>query len=393
MSRPNNSVPIWSSDDTYQAPNPDVGENTKLAPSAGEISQGHSYNGRPPAPKINWLENIYSRFIEHNDERITRLPFYNLRSINALANGSIATNLSVLWSLLPLPDQPAQWEVYAQAVAGEGLGRSLSPNGYDWQAVNASGGGAFIFDSASSEAAIIIATGTNSPGLKRSTDGTNFSDPTVSNGDFRTVFYTGSTFIASAAATVVLRISVDNGLTFSAPTGPPTNWGTAGYHAAQFAINPDTGRVIAVPNSGSRFIYTDDEGDNWSEAVVPNESWRGIAYKDGLWCAVNTDATDPVYTSEDDGVTWSQVTTSGLDANSFNRKIFVHEGYFVASRGTNGRIRYSEDGVDWTTAVLLQPASGAEFRDWHYGGGGFCAAFRDASGTLDLVTTLQADAQ
>jgi hypothetical protein len=312
---------------------------------------------------------------------MNRMPFHNVRSYYALPNNSTSTNYAVLWRTTPLGDA---WFVYTDSGdSGEELYRSR--NGYDW--LPTSTNVATAIDAASSDTAIVLAIGSVSVGLARSTNGTVFAAPTVTDLEYVTIFYTGATFIASADGAI--RRSTDDGATFVAPTSLGAGWSGGGYEAAQFAIGD--GRIVAVPATGAFFIYSDDEGDNWSQVAVPNKSWKGIAYANGTWVAITDESGGSVYKSTDNGATWVQQTTTALDADGleFQKKIFSHGKYFAGLRGGSTRIWYSQDGALWVPGPELQPATAPVFRAWQYGGGGFCLAYHDANGDTELVTTLQ----
>src|SRR5690606_28307520 len=100
-------------------------------------------------------------------------------------------------------------------------------------------------------------TGAGDVGLAYSNDGATFAQCTVtgSAGQFSTVFWTGTNFVAFAPGGAH-KVSTD-GITFNNATTPAVNWALGSYEAAQLAISPG-GRLIGVPMSGARFIYSDD---------------------------------------------------------------------------------------------------------------------------------------
>lgn len=382
MTRPRSSVPIWASDDTYAAPNEFEGEDTKLEPSAGELSQGYKYKGRPAAPKYNWVHNMYSRFIEYNDGRLSRIPLYNIKSITANDNDSSNSNYAIVYS--KLSSRP-RWFVYCHR--GDFSNSVFRSNTrFNWTGLV--GDGDFAQDAASSTTRIVIAEGANNDGLSWSSNGQDFTPSTVngSGGQYSCVFWTGTNFIASASGGS-MKISSDGG-TFDNPTTPAVNWALSAYGAAQFAMSPDTGRVIGVPTSGSRFIYSDDDGDSWSEVNVDNATWRGVTYKHGIWYAVKSTTGNAVYSSSNNGLTWTQLVTPGM-ADVFMRKLFTHENYIVGLAGDT--IWFSEDGENWERGIYLNQ-DGLETRQaWHLADGQICVACHNTSSgvTNQLVLTQQ----
>ena len=317
----------------------------------------------------------------------SRLVFNNIRSQKQVANGSSDTNHAVVFSAL---QQTPKWLVFKQGSGGGDLNEGIRcENGLDWESFNiglTSVGNSV--DAACSANTLVVATGSNDNGLAYSTNETSFTQCTVSAFNMQTVFYTGATFIASGVGGVMRR-SVDDGVTFIATTTGAAGW-SAVHHAAQFARNPATGRVIGVPvAAGVVFQRSDDEGDNWDAITVPSKTWVGIACMDGVWIAVNTAVSNPVYQSLDDGLTWTQLTSTGF-ATTFSSRIFAHDGYFAAIAGN--RIHYSKDGETWIPGQHLRPVGVSptpSFRRWAYGGGGFCAAFQASSGDTYLTQTLQ----
>ncbi len=382
--RPRATVPIFASDDVYASPY-DIGVDTKLEPSAAEISQGYAREYRAPARKENWLRYMTDRFVEHNDARLTRLPLHNVRAIYATGNDSSSTNYAIVWA--PFNTSPVngpRWLAYTD-IGSDSQDAYYTQNGITWS--SASIATTTALDGAFGNDVVVLATGTAFDGLVRSTTGgVTFTGCTVDDQDFRTVFFTGATFLASASPGIIRR-STDDGATFSAATTPPSYWGTSGYHASQFALG--NGRVFAVPDSGARFIYSDDEGDTWSEVIVPNLSWRGVGYLNSIWYAVAS--TGEVYQSINSGVTWTLVTTTGIPSSTIQRQMFVHENLLCIVDLT-GVIHYSTNGETWRSGATLHPGpAGAAFGVWSYGGGGFCAAFRVSGSETYLTTTVQAD--
>lgn len=57
-------LPGWATDEKYTSGD-DVGLDTRLAPTAGEIAQGFHRGKRPPARKMNWLLGTICDWIAH----------------------------------------------------------------------------------------------------------------------------------------------------------------------------------------------------------------------------------------------------------------------------------------------------------------------------------------
>lgn len=319
--------------------------------------------------------------------QVERIVLNNVRNLQSVTNGSTANNHAIVWSTLD-GEQP-RWRVFKEGSGGGDGNEQISSwnGGASWDSSNVvltSVGNAL--EGACGPTRMVLATGAGDTGLAYSNDGATFAQCTVtgSAAQFSMVFWTGTNFVASAPGGAH-KVSTD-GITFNNATTPAVNWALGAYEAAQFAISPG-GRLIGVPMSGTRFIYSDDHGVNWTEVTVPSESWRGIAWKNGIWYAVNTDTTDPVYASDDDGLTWTQLSSPAITTGQFARKIFLLGKYLVGFRPQG--IWYSEDGETWHRGMNVNPPGSPAFQNWQMGAGGFCFAYKSTSGPTYLVTTPQ----
>ena len=106
------------------------------------------------------------------------------------------------------------------------------------------------------------------------------------------------------------------------------------------------------------------DGTSWT-AVAASEanSWRSVAYGNGVWVAVSSDGTNRVKRSTDDGVTWTGVSAAA--ANTW-RSVAYGNGVWVAVSGDGQVMRSTDDGVTWTGVAA------AEANGWYgvaYGNG------------------------
>jgi hypothetical protein len=100
------------------------------------------------------------------------------------------------------------------------------------------------------------------------------------------------------------------------------------------------------------------DGTSWT-AVAASEanSWRSVAYGNGVWVAVSSDGTNRVMRSTDDGVTWSAVAAA--EANNWYGVAYGNGVWVaVAGDGTNRVMRSTDDGVTWSAVAAT------EANDW-----------------------------
>ena len=141
------------------------------------------------------------------------------------------------------------------------------------------------------------------------------------------------------AGTVITSTDKDNwsiGLTGS----NDTIWDVASGSWVAVGIDLSTGEGLIA--------RTDDAGQVINEHSVQNAVFFGIANDGaGMWVAVGGNITPDgvTSTSDDDGVTWTDSTLSGV-ATLF--EIAHGNGHWVAV-GMGGTIIHSPDGVNWTS--------------------------------------------
>jgi hypothetical protein len=113
------------------------------------------------------------------------------------------------------------------------------------------------------------------------------------------------------------------------------------------------------------------DGTSWTAAAAAEaNSWRSVAYGNGVWVAVSSDGTNRVMRSTDDGVTWTGVAAAA--ANTW-RSVAYGNGVWVAVSGDGQVMRSTDDGVTWTGVAA------AEANGWYgvaYGNGVWVAVRR-----------------
>jgi hypothetical protein len=109
------------------------------------------------------------------------------------------------------------------------------------------------------------------------------------------------------------------------------------------------GLFVAVITSSNPFVnkvYSSVDGTTWTpRSILDGNSWRSVAYGNGIFCAVSSDGTNRIATSPD-GINW---TTILAPQNNYWNSITFGAGLFVAISfdGAN-RVMTSPDGVSWT---------------------------------------------
>lgn len=63
------NIPNWATDEEYNA-GPDIGLETKLEPTSGEIANGFRRGSRAPARKTNWLLNALCAWRDWTEESV-----------------------------------------------------------------------------------------------------------------------------------------------------------------------------------------------------------------------------------------------------------------------------------------------------------------------------------
>lgn len=184
--------------------------------------------------------------------------------------------------------------------------------------------------------------------------------------------------------------------------GSNTNGGVNTYYAsnASTIFRPTAGsfsiRGAKVANNGSNFwvavgiggsatqsVQFSADGFNWTSIGARGFSagGRGIAYGGGQWVAVGSTGgvgSDTTIQYSGNGVLWSNCTGATFSAASGSGSGIAYNGsnLWVAvgtdSGGLAG-IKYSANGINWTTATLLPPLP-ANFVSVGYGGGAWLAS-------------------
>ena len=124
------------------------------------------------------------------------------------------------------------------------------------------------------------------------------------------------------------------------------------------------GLFIAVSSNGTNRLMRSVDGVNWTPlSGAESNTWESIAYGDGRFVVRRAYRS---MVSDDDGDSWSVVISSGIGPSNIN--MTYGDGLFVAVGGNT--IITSPDGTSWTNRSAPEPNS---WRDVAYGDGTYVA--------------------
>jgi hypothetical protein len=139
------------------------------------------------------------------------------------------------------------------------------------------------------------------------------------------------------------------------------------------------GVFVAVSMDGTNRVMTSPDGVTWTaRSAAEANAWWSVTYGNGMFVAVATDGANQVMTSTD-GVTW---TARSAEANGW-RSVTYANGRFVAvaTSGTK-RVMTSTDGLTWTVRSVPQESNWSSVT---YGNGVFVAVA--ANGAYKVMTS------
>jgi hypothetical protein len=206
--------------------------------------------------------------------------------------------------------------------------------------------------------------------------------PTVGAGDYVTfggsvaagpVAVTGLTNDTSYSFKVQVVGSsplIESAVVTATPSATPiANLGTTWTAAAAAEANTwrsvayGNGVWVAVALSGTnRVMRSTDDGLNWTAvAAAEANQWYSVAYGNGVWVAVAFDGDNRVMRSTDNGASWTAVgTAAGVAANNWSSVAYGMIGttaggvervpgfVAVSQSGSGNRVMTSPDGINWT---------------------------------------------
>lgn len=236
-----------------------------------------------------------------------------------------------------------------------------------------------------------VLVGTNTRGTVGTATSRNLPSTTLSA---RGIVYTGTYFVVVAPplsgvsnSNTVWRST--DGVNWTLLTPSVTLASSSAVYTNLEYLNSKL--ITAILTSTTSIYTSSDEGATWSATTVPSMTGvKSFAYGNGIWLATkfSSATTNQYIYSTDGGTTWIYGTISVPSAaNSFT--VTFGNGYFVAlpSTGTSIATGYrSTDGITWTSFAL---PSASSYQSISYGNGRFVAS--RVSSTAVIMSTDNGD--
>jgi hypothetical protein len=341
---------------------------TTVEPPSGEKDTGWVPNTKPPARKMNWLQNNAYEWHLWWNALVASLPPLNWH----MSNTPQANQLNAIayddgggyWDRLVAVGAPDGADAYiARAVDGaHWLIGDSNPKNFSLNGVASDG---------SNYVAVGNADGTDAYIVRKAVAGTGAwaeqSNP--KNFSLFDVAYDGSALfvaVGNADGTDAYLITSPDGATWTERSNPK-NFALTGV------AHDGSGLWVAVgvADGTDAYIITSTDGTTWTErsnpknidlnAVVwaPHVSlWIAVGERDGVGPTGN-----PYLITSPDGITWTERATPPYPlGQDYDLKAVATDdtNYIVAVGQSSGlmgaTILVSGDGVDWTTAVGLPTA-------------------------------------
>lgn len=106
------------------------------------------------------------------------------------------------------------------------------------------------------------------------------------------------------------------------------------------------GIFVAVSQDGASRVMTSTDGITWTiSSASQANAWRGVAFGNDVFVAVAQAGTNRVMTSPD-GITWTNRSAS--QANAWVGVRYIQDKFVAIATGGTNRIMTSLDGVTWT---------------------------------------------
>ena len=157
--------------------------------------------------------------------------------------------------------------------------------------------------------------------------------------------------VGSVTGTQVGVAYSDNGNTWTAVTHPSPG------HDVYTICAVGSRLVVGLGSYG--IFYSDDSGTSWTAATTDigfgdNVLNIKLSQTGRLIAAVGSSTGGKIRYSDDNGETWSDVTSHGFGA-SYGPRVVTAIGYRIVAAGYDGRIEISDDdGLTWLAAVDSQ---------------------------------------
>lgn len=183
------------------------------------------------------------------------------------------------------------------------------------------------------------------------------------NNELRAMINLGNGVVMVGTSNVTANVtgyiwrSSDNGVTWAAKGRPASN--TTQIFSFTRA---DNGRIIAggtrSGGSGGTVYYSDDTGNTWTEVTSPFSGTRITALEkipSGRLIAGDNSAQPRIYTSDDDGATWTfRQALSGGGSQCSDILSLGSARLLASTNNSGGKIYESTDsGVTWGAAIAV----------------------------------------
>jgi hypothetical protein len=142
------------------------------------------------------------------------------------------------------------------------------------------------------------------------------------------------------------------------------------------------GIFVAVAEDGTNRVMTSPDGVTWTARAAPGSStWQSVTFGNGLFVAVAFDGTHQVMTSPD-GINWTTRTGTGGQwfAVTYGNGLFVATAWWS---GTNW-VMTSPDGINWTGR---NASINEKWVSVTYGNGLFVATAYQAAAANNIMTS------
>ena len=294
MPTPIGTLPTHATSETFVA-GPDIGEDTKVEPSAAEMAEGFHRTGKPPARKLNWSMNKLGEWVQYLAmlEPQNFFPAQNTHTAGTM--GGLSGVFFAKKSKRYVAHTAAGDEVYVSFTGHRWVlrdsGDGLSLGAAITCGVDTSQIGRFLLFCASSASYYIS-----------SDSGESFTTGTVTGSGTRTVYAAVYDEFHAKTIAVGVNNSTEDSAWYSADgltlTRVPLTAGT--LFPSLIACDQATGRVVAAAVLGDRIWYSEDGGVTWGSYVHTFDNHTDLTFNQetSRWVLTTNDgevlfATDP----------------------------------------------------------------------------------------------------
>lgn len=154
-----------------------------------------------------------------------------------------------------------------------------SPDGTTWTQRTAAGGYASSFQAVTYDGTNYIAVGSTGE-IQTSPDGTTWTSRRTSSDGTETIhgIAANADYAIATGTSDLLIVSSDNGVTWSAPTTPPSASGSRSFFGA--VVLADGSAWVGADDTDAEVWRSTDDGDTWSEWTYYNSNFAGAVLHD-----------------------------------------------------------------------------------------------------------------